>query len=718
MVQRTLLVIAIAIAANASDADQVVDSVVFFRGATRLGVDATSPYTFTTTATSGNHALTARAYDSRGAFTTSSPVNVSAGSNTLPTVSVTAPSAETNVTAGPAVTLTITANAADTDPGQTVDSVEFFVDGVKVGSDLSAPYAFVWNVTAIPANIGTKAITAKATDSYGGTRTSASVSIEVLDPAGAPYKIGTISAPCVANTFCLPVAKVINPVANVIGYDMVLHYDASKVQPSGGVTVKNNLINPAYATASFNVDAANELINISVSLNNLAPANTFFNGLGDLVCVGFSKIGGFTSVDTAVFSITNLTESYYTSVSTKLADNGKYITYKDSTFNATLKFWGDNSVIKYDALNPASYLVTEIFSNDTTCANPSATSAKPDLNGAFTFNASDASALTINIERDVDAATSVQPVINGFDALLVRKVLVNDPSFIPSVYQMIAMDVNQDGIISSGDVTQLNQRSVMIIPEFKQAWNHNASGVSNGEPSKDWIFIDNTALTTSGTYLISYNFPFDDGVGYSKSRVPVVATCLAAPVADAASCPLITSETYYGIMLGDVNGNYKNITPNGTLRSSSADKIVLDLTSAVVNGEFIDVPVTFVSNNGINALDLALQLSEGISYEVVNAASDVEAMGNFNENNSTVFVTSNSMNTLANAPLTLRFSSANGEMNASDIQSAAGYLNGETAPVEVKGNLSVSDVEASATVVSVYPNPAGESFQHFCCKRC
>ncbi len=69
--------------------------------------------------------------------------------------------------------ITITAEATPP-PGQTVTSVEFFVDGGSIGVDNTFPYEIVWP----PAN-GSHTITAEATWSLGGTFTSPVTNITV-----------------------------------------------------------------------------------------------------------------------------------------------------------------------------------------------------------------------------------------------------------------------------------------------------------------------------------------------------------------------------------------------------------------------------------------------------------------------------------------------------------------------------------------------------------
>src|SRR5690606_34177572 len=78
-----------AIRATASD-DNGVDSVVFFNGATRLGVGTVSGsvYSFTPTGTglaAGTYSLTARAYDDEGAIATSAPISITVAANAAPT---------------------------------------------------------------------------------------------------------------------------------------------------------------------------------------------------------------------------------------------------------------------------------------------------------------------------------------------------------------------------------------------------------------------------------------------------------------------------------------------------------------------------------------------------------------------------------------------------------------------------------------------------------
>ncbi len=91
--------------------------------------------------------------------------------NQPPTVSLTSPANNTTVSRGANVTISATA----ADPDGPVDRVEFFANGVRIGSDSSVPYSIVWRSTIR----GTFTITARAYDFDGGVTTSAPVTVRV-----------------------------------------------------------------------------------------------------------------------------------------------------------------------------------------------------------------------------------------------------------------------------------------------------------------------------------------------------------------------------------------------------------------------------------------------------------------------------------------------------------------------------------------------------------
>lgn len=178
----------VVINATATDSDGSVTKVEFYRGTTKLGEDATSPYTFTwSNAAAGTYSLTVRVTDNAGGVGTSPAVNITVGgtANTPPVVSLTAPANNAQINAGTAITITATAS----DPGGTVAKVEFFDGASKLGEDTSNPYSFSWN----NASAGSHSITAKATDNLGLSTTSTAVVVTVNAVNGAPTV--TLTAP-------------------------------------------------------------------------------------------------------------------------------------------------------------------------------------------------------------------------------------------------------------------------------------------------------------------------------------------------------------------------------------------------------------------------------------------------------------------------------------------------------------------------------------------
>ena len=173
----------ITITANATDANGTITKVEFFRGATKLGEDLTSPYTFVWgNAAVGNYSLTAKATDNDNNTTTSTAVAISVSTNSPPVVLITAPLASADVNVGSAIAITASAS----DANGTVAKVEFFNGTTKLGEDLTSPYGFIWS----DAPEGEHALTAKATDNLGATATSAPITISVVNPAAPTVDIG------------------------------------------------------------------------------------------------------------------------------------------------------------------------------------------------------------------------------------------------------------------------------------------------------------------------------------------------------------------------------------------------------------------------------------------------------------------------------------------------------------------------------------------------
>ena len=181
----------VTVSATASD-DAGVAGVQFKLDGVNLGAeDTTSPYSVswnTTSASNGQHTLTATARDAANQTTTSATVTVTVSNvNQPPTVSVTAPANNATVSG----TVTVSATASD-DMG--VAGVQFKLDGVNLGAeDTTSPYSVSWNTTS--ASNGQHTLTATARDGANQTTTSATVTVTVNNVNQPP----TVSVTAPAN---------------------------------------------------------------------------------------------------------------------------------------------------------------------------------------------------------------------------------------------------------------------------------------------------------------------------------------------------------------------------------------------------------------------------------------------------------------------------------------------------------------------------------------
>ena len=157
--------------ASASDSDSGVSRVDFLSGGTLIGSALTAPYeTVWNGLGAGSYTFIARVVDRDGATADSAPVSFRI--NALPVVALTSPTSN-QAFAGVPASIPLAATASDGDGG--VQRMEFYANGVHVGSSSSAPFAMTWNGVGA----GSHSIVARAVDNDGGVRDSASVTVTV-----------------------------------------------------------------------------------------------------------------------------------------------------------------------------------------------------------------------------------------------------------------------------------------------------------------------------------------------------------------------------------------------------------------------------------------------------------------------------------------------------------------------------------------------------------
>jgi regulation of enolase protein 1 (concanavalin A-like superfamily) len=193
--------------ASASDADGSISRVDFYRGATLVQSDTTSPYTATwSSAPAGTYSLTAVAVDNEGASTTSTAVSVTVNgtSGQAPSVSFTRPSQSASFTAPGDVYIEVAAS----DPDGTISRVEIRQGTTLLKSDTTTPYSFRWR--NVPA--GSYQLNATAYDNSGASRT-ATIGISVTGP-GNQLPTVSITSPANGMTYTAPASVTINASAS------------------------------------------------------------------------------------------------------------------------------------------------------------------------------------------------------------------------------------------------------------------------------------------------------------------------------------------------------------------------------------------------------------------------------------------------------------------------------------------------------------------------
>jgi hypothetical protein len=531
-----------------------------------------------------------------------------------------------------------------------------------------------------------------------------------------PYKISSSSGPCYSSdVFYVPLLKSAgDSVKGCIGFDMVMSYNKNLVNPTGRIRIGNDLIKD-ISEAGYYTGIQDTALIVSLFLNNFSQTNTSFNGTGQVMAVEFTKTVNCRPGDTALFKVSSMTESYPSVSKIRQVESGTYTTYTDSAFTGSLNFWSDDNPLRTDRLAADSAAVTRIYSVNEDGIRNDASHMEPDPTGNFTYHINNDK--FFQIDRDIPDQTDMMPVINGIDAYMIKKVLIQDTTFKPDIYQIIAMDVNMDGMISAGDITQLYKRTMLLEGEYQQTWNYNNQGVSNGKPSKDWLFIPNKTLSLDGNYRRSESYPYDDHKGFSRFRVPKVPINLPIPLDDFGTCMQLSDEGYKAILLGDADGSYKEVISTSGLKRaglSNEAKVIFDLSSALRKENFLDIPVLFQSEDPVYSLDFSLKINTAKMkfHSIVNNSDNVESSAYFNAKDKTLRLTSNSLDSYNTEQpvLFIRISLGSGSIETSDIPVTRVYINGQICASGVKGQKEVIQENPIDDTAIIYPNPARTYF--------
>ena len=174
----------VSLSASASDTDGTIASVVFLANGTKVATAFAPPYVGTwTPLAGGSYTIIAQATDNSGNVTNSAPMTVNVFPNVAPTVALTSPASGSTVRVGNGITLIATASDLD----GTVASVQFFANGISVGTATTPPYKAQWT----PAADGIYRLVAVAIDNSGAVTTSDTVLAIASSASGDAISTGT-----------------------------------------------------------------------------------------------------------------------------------------------------------------------------------------------------------------------------------------------------------------------------------------------------------------------------------------------------------------------------------------------------------------------------------------------------------------------------------------------------------------------------------------------
>jgi Bacterial Ig domain len=553
----------ITINATAADSDGTVSKVEFFNGATKLGQDTTSPYSFNwTNVAVGTYTITAKATDNSGAVTTSAAITVKVNANVAPAVSISAPL--NNATFVAPAAITISATAADTDG--TIAKVEFYNGTTLLGSDTTSPYSYAWSNVAA----GTYSVTAKATDDKGAVTTSSAISVVV-----AANKLPTVSISAPANnaSFVAPASIAIS--ATAADTDGTI----AKVEFYNGTTLLGSDTTSPYAYTWANVAAGT--YSITAKATDDKSAVTTSSAISVTVAANQAPTVSITSPAANA--------SYAAPASITISANA---TDADGTISK-VEFYNGTTLLGSDTTSPYSYAWSGLVAG-----TYSITAKATDSKGAVTTSA----AVSISVvNNQLPTITFDEPADNG-----------------PTIYAPANITLGATASDADGTITKVEFfKSTTKLGEatsapYRFAWanvaagtysltakvtdNRGASTTSsakaltvavNSEPASILFFIQGLAFRDKAVYQTSESlmpkvfFSFSSGGKAQRAQIYANSTLLCETVnasdlsAGGLSCPgsVFAVGTY--TISATVTG------PNGAITAKTFGTIYVESTPSI-----------------------------------------------------------------------------------------------------------------------------------------
>ncbi len=496
------------------------------------------------------------------------------------------------------------------------------------------------------------------------------------------YSVGVIAPQnnCNTQNFLVPIETPTTIGSGIIGMDIEMSFNPAIMTPTG-VAFLGNVVT-ATGVGLVDVSTQGNILHLNISYDGAGE----FSGAGVIVAPQFALVQPAIA-GTYTVGGGNVKESYQTTErDVTLSASTISIALFFPTITGQAFFWGNGAKPIANNNNPAAgVFVAQSLANCIATGKTSGTNAT----GSFSVEMG-VSGFGISATRDIPATTPVVSHLNAFDNVLITRI-VNNQIANPTVFQLIAADVNGSGAITSGDRTLLRRRTLMQITTFP-----------NNVP--DWKFY-NSATTF---------------VGFNKNIVPAVLTCIPANSILQNGCASVDNITLTGILIGDVDGSYAQTLGGANLRTESVTYTEIDYASANTDANDItSIPVKVYHDAAIEGFDVTLNFDaqkykvESVTLNETNNINNTEPVGFNVPFAGYLIATVDNDKGLNTNPylLSINVRKLTSSFVATDLGTPSSYINGKAARTEIVSDVTaISNHQEANTIFKIYPNPTTGSF--------
>ncbi|MCU0429212.1 MAG: T9SS type A sorting domain-containing protein [Cytophagaceae bacterium] len=434
-----------------------------------------------------------------------------------------------------------------------------------------------------------------------------------INSVSSSYRVVSKLIPCKNITTTLEVESLKDLPSGIIGMDVCVNYDATKFTPAGTYSIGAlvNQGNASWSTASINASVPGK-ISATIYYTGTGPMTTEFRGKGMIISFDMNiKTNAIQVGEKIQSSICEIVEASYVDVHVvQPCELTEWSVINSSLLTGKVMYRNTATTLNYNTSNPTTFNRTQLSARDAQClaaSSPVLTNAT----GVFSLELGQHS--SVSLFRDTKGSyyqksdlPSITAVINSADSRMASDIRSGKIAN-PTIYQLLAADVNMDGRLAPQDMSLIGWRSTLQLAEFPQAWNYNGAVPKNAtDLSKDWIFVDDAFIATN--------------TSFSVNNVPTPPACLPVSL-PGNTCVSSIASNYRAILLGDVDGNWTNLS-GGNLRTLSENGFVLiDLKNQIVQGDSVIVPVSFYAEETLTSLDLVTNYDKS-SMQVKNVQSN------------------------------------------------------------------------------------------------